>query len=455
MPQLAISDILSIMTTSHAVNRLLEIRRNIIAPIAAAYNQELVPDSAYSSPPTILLLGNHSSGKSSMINHLLGRGIQRTGIAPTDDGFTILFHGEQELNLDGKSLTTHNDLPLEELSHFGPGLIEHLRGRALPSSLLKHVRLIDSPGMIDGSSSDAERPYDFPEVVRWFATQADLVLLFFDPEKPGTTGETISILTEALSGIDNKLRIVMNKMDLFEGMRDFARTYGALCWNLSRSLPTKDLPHIYTTVIPSLARPNPRLPLDGFATALRELEGYVAELPQRRTDTVISRAIDETRLLHLRCIVTEHFRSTVFKRRLITLLISALVALVLGGTAIIGQGYGIDLLTSLSLAAAAIVSLFGGVYLSRLVARASEYRGLRRLDEYFQLTHLKRFATSEVSEDLRHDWSAVRPVMQRSLGQIGLKGTKRVKPSQIKALPGLGSRSYLLYANKPDPHLCV
>ena len=132
--------------------------------------------------------------------------------------------------------------------------------------------------MIDGSSSDAERPYDFPEVVRWFAKQADLVLLFFDPEKPGTTGETISIFTEALSGIDNKLRIVANKMDLFEGMRDFARTYGALCWNLSRSLPTKDLPHIYTTVLPSLARPNPRLPLDGFSTALRELEGYVAEL---------------------------------------------------------------------------------------------------------------------------------------------------------------------------------
>ena len=422
------------MTTSHAINRLLEIRRKTIAPIASAYNQELPPESAYSSPPTILLLGNHSSGKSSMINHLLGRGIQRTGIAPTDDGFTVLFYGDEEQSLDGKALTTHIALPLSELSHFGPGLIEHLRGRALPSSLLKHVRLIDSPGMIDGSSSDAERPYDFPEVVRWFANQADLVLLFFDPEKPGTTGETIRILTEALSGIDNKLRIVMNKMDLFEGMRDFARTYGALCWNLSRSLPTKDLPHIYTTVIPALARPNPRLPLDGFSTALRELEGYVAELPQRRTDTVISRAIDETRLLHLRCVVTEYFRSTVRKRRLVTILISVLLALLVGGIAIIGQDYGMELLTTLSLFAAAIVALIGGVYISRLVARASESRGLRRLDEYFHLTHLKRFATTDISEDLLHDWSTVRPVMQRSLGQIGLKGTKRIKASHIAAL---------------------
>jgi Dynamin family len=36
--------------------------------------------------PFVLLVGNHSSGKSSFINYLLGRKIQTTGVAPTDDG---------------------------------------------------------------------------------------------------------------------------------------------------------------------------------------------------------------------------------------------------------------------------------------------------------------------------------------------------------------------------------
>ena len=67
--------------------------------------------------------------------------------------------------------------------------------------------LVDSPGMIDSpvnvtttnngnrNSSDLmDRGYDFPGVVRWFAERADIVLLFFDPDKPGTTGETFSIL---------------------------------------------------------------------------------------------------------------------------------------------------------------------------------------------------------------------------------------------------------------------
>ncbi len=40
--------------------------------------------------PFIFLLGNHSSGKSSFINYCLGRNIQKAGVAPTDDSFTVI-----------------------------------------------------------------------------------------------------------------------------------------------------------------------------------------------------------------------------------------------------------------------------------------------------------------------------------------------------------------------------
>lgn len=35
--------------------------------------------------PFVFVLGNHSSGKSSFINYVLGRSIQTAGVAPTDD----------------------------------------------------------------------------------------------------------------------------------------------------------------------------------------------------------------------------------------------------------------------------------------------------------------------------------------------------------------------------------
>ena len=51
--------------------------------------------------------------------------------------------------------------------------------------------------------------------MRWFAQRADVVLLFFDPDKPGTTGETLNILLHSLGGMDHKLLIVLNKADQF------------------------------------------------------------------------------------------------------------------------------------------------------------------------------------------------------------------------------------------------
>ena len=48
--------------------------------------------------PFVLLLGNHSSGKSSFANHLCGRHIQQSGVAPTDDGFTIICPGVEDID---------------------------------------------------------------------------------------------------------------------------------------------------------------------------------------------------------------------------------------------------------------------------------------------------------------------------------------------------------------------
>ena len=48
--------------------------------------------------PFVLLLGNHSSGKSSFINHVLGRRVQTAGVAPTDDSFTIVAPGPADID---------------------------------------------------------------------------------------------------------------------------------------------------------------------------------------------------------------------------------------------------------------------------------------------------------------------------------------------------------------------
>ena len=68
-----------------------EIYNQVLAPLAEKYYFELPSQPGGTTrKPTVLLLGNHSAGKSAFINYLLGTEIQRTGLAPVDDSFTII-----------------------------------------------------------------------------------------------------------------------------------------------------------------------------------------------------------------------------------------------------------------------------------------------------------------------------------------------------------------------------
>jgi len=88
--------------------------------------------------------------------------------------------------------------------------------------------MIDSPtdsiSYVGAGKGRKDRGYDFEAATRWFAEKADVILLFFDPDKPGTTGETLSVLTNSLAGMDHKFLICLNKADVFERTSDFART---------------------------------------------------------------------------------------------------------------------------------------------------------------------------------------------------------------------------------------
>ena len=140
------------------------------------------------------------------------------------------------------------------MQQFGSNLIHRTQFKQRSNLALKGFLLVDSPGMIDSNIKkdvEMDRGYDFEGVCRWYAERADVILLFFDPDKPGTTGETLSILTNSLAGVEHKLHIILNKADQFANIHDFARSYGCLCWNLSKVIDRKDLPKIHTICLPA------------------------------------------------------------------------------------------------------------------------------------------------------------------------------------------------------------
>jgi hypothetical protein len=103
-----------------------------------------IPNSSpHTSMPFCLLVGNHSSGKSSFINYVLQRNIQKAGVAPTDDSFTVIAPGPNDTDADGPTLVGDPDLGFASLRQFGPTLIHHTQLKYRSSRL--NFMLVDSP----------------------------------------------------------------------------------------------------------------------------------------------------------------------------------------------------------------------------------------------------------------------------------------------------------------------
>ena len=234
---------------------LVDIVQDKLSPLALKYGYAQVPlESNIKWKPVVLLIGNYSSGKSTLINELVGADIQATGQAPTDDSFTVVTahptanQQEDVVMRDGQVLLNDPQYPFEGFRKFGKRFAAHFRLKLLKADKLHNLALIDTPGMLD-SVSEKDRGYDYQEVVGDLAQIADLILIIFDPHKAGTIREVYQSLRETLprKSFEDRVMFVLNRIDECAGMDDLLRVYGTLCWNLSQMTGRKDIPAIHIT----------------------------------------------------------------------------------------------------------------------------------------------------------------------------------------------------------------
>mmetsp|Transcript_23845 Transcript_23845/g.51523 ORF Transcript_23845/g.51523 Transcript_23845/m.51523 type:complete len:599 (+) Transcript_23845:271-2067(+) len=422
------------------------------------------------SLPFVFLVGNHSSGKSSFINYVLGRPVQTAGVAPTDDCFTVVAPGPKDVDQDGPALVGDPDIGFEGLRQFGPTLVHHTQLKVREGIRNENFMMIDSPGMIDspvssggmsmgyagggGSSSNSsaimDRGYDFQGVVRWFAERADVVLLFFDPDKPGTTGETLSILLHSLGGMDHKLLIVLNKADQFKKIHDFARAYGSLCWNLSKVIPRKDLPRIYTMCLPVPKKEDTTTSGDGSVPealderALADLHqsradvlAEVMKAPKRRIDNVITNLHDSVHLLQMHAVVAEDVRSR-YSKRMWENRVQEASSVVLGiGMAGLGIYFSVPPQFTGGVVAATVMGV-GGMHWfnsSKLKDVEEQLLSAEELSASFQRTHPQE--VNDADEYYASVWQRIRDPLRLNLTRTGLADFSAVKKGELYELQNI------------------
>jgi len=237
--------------TSIVAAKLKKIYKTSVLPVEKRfqydyfYESPCLADVEFDSKPQVMLVGQYSVGKTSFIRYLLGRDFpgQRIGPEPTTDRFTVLLNGPEERTIPGNALSVHPDLPFRGLERFGVSFLSRFEGSQLPSSVLKSISLVDTPGILSGEKQRTNRGYDFTKVVSWFAERADLIILLFDAHKLDISDELKGAI-DALKGHEDKIRCILNKADQID-RQQLMRVYGALLWSLGKTMSSPEVARVY------------------------------------------------------------------------------------------------------------------------------------------------------------------------------------------------------------------
>ncbi|KAG9342887.1 hypothetical protein JZ751_015103 [Albula glossodonta] len=159
---------------------------------------------------TVMLMGNHSAGKSSFINWYVEEHIQRTGVAIETQGFSFVTSGRKRESLTGNA-TLHLYPHFKPLQEF-KGVSEYLSTEICTSRQKRFslVTFADTPGLVDG---DMKYPFDVDQAILWLGNLCDLILVFFDPMGQALCKRTLNIVEMLNDCQGDKLRFYLSKAD--------------------------------------------------------------------------------------------------------------------------------------------------------------------------------------------------------------------------------------------------
>ncbi|CAG2121133.1 unnamed protein product, partial [Medioppia subpectinata] len=202
-------------------------------------------DSYFEAKPSILMVGQYSTGKTTFIKYLLEKEYpgMRIGPEPTTDRFIAVMHNTTEGLIPGNALVIDADRQFRQLAKFGNPFLNRLQISETNSEVLESLSFIDTPGILSGEKQRTDRGYDFTGVLQWFAERVDRIVLMFDANKLDISDEMKSAI-EALRGHDDKMRIILNKADTVPP-NQLMRVYGALMWSLAKVLRTPEAVRVY------------------------------------------------------------------------------------------------------------------------------------------------------------------------------------------------------------------
>lgn len=212
---------------------------------------------------SVLIIGNHSAGKSSFINWYIDESIQTTGVAIETRGFTYVTSGRKRESLKGDATFAFYD-HLDGLEKF-EGIQANVFTEVSTSKEKNFpaIDFIDTPGLVDG---EMEYPFDVSAAILWLADHVDLILVFFDPIGQALCRRTMKVIEALNEKHAEKLSYYMSKADQVEKEHDRQRVLIQITQNLSGRINNS---HAFK--LPTIYLPNEQSSTANIPNALSEV----------------------------------------------------------------------------------------------------------------------------------------------------------------------------------------
>eukprot|EP01139_Manchomonas_bermudensis_P001815 Amastigsp_a2894_11.p1 type:complete len:454 gc:universal Amastigsp_a2894_11:1478-117(-) len=217
-----------------------------LCDVAQMLNLRLLPPSR---KVTVLLLGNHSSGKSSFINWYIGEKVLKTGAAIETQGIAFVTSGKRHETLKGQA-SLRLFPRFRGLERF-QGVADLVETEVVPSTAhaFSELTLIDTPGLVDGSFV---YPFDVEEVLLFLAAQVDIILVFFDPMGQALCTRTMRVVSQLHEHFPEKVSHVLSKIDTVESDADRQNVLIQVIQNLTAHIRPKTALRLPSIFLPKL-----------------------------------------------------------------------------------------------------------------------------------------------------------------------------------------------------------
>ncbi|UXI21754.1 hypothetical protein NH340_JMT07697 [Sarcoptes scabiei] len=192
----------------------------------------------------ILFLGGKSTGKSSLINYLLGIDGTPWKIstgASSKSKFSILTYGENYTRLSSIELAA--DYTFSSLQRFGEQFLnDYIDARRLPINILQKMVIVDSPGLIDiVPSQQSSKQIIDNDVYQWFIDRSDVIYIVIDVSQLHLSS-SLRALLDQLKG--REIRFIIAKADVASHSQIISM-FGQLLWVLSPIMSHERPPMVY------------------------------------------------------------------------------------------------------------------------------------------------------------------------------------------------------------------